>query len=224
MGWQYTPYTIPLAATVVFGIPLIALAATQRGKKGAYTLVALFGTMMVWAGSYALQLSSTDLGLTLFFHAVRFLGPAFVTLAFFVFALQFTGRESMVTPLGVTILAALPAITTFLVWTDVYGFHNLVIVEHAADGSQWLDPEYGPWYFVHAAYSIVLTLAAIGLFVGHSRSTDGSVSKRARLFALSGVFPLAGSGIYVANLTAIDWGPVTSIVSGLIIIAAIFYF
>lgn len=226
MGWQSNPFTMPLAVAAGIAATMFVLAATQRGKKGAYTLMGLFGAMALYAGAYALQLSSTGEGQKLFFHAVRYLGPALVTLAFFVFALQYTGNESLVTPGSVAILAFTPVLTTMLVWTDVYGYHNLILVSYeivpANGGNQGFEVVNGPWYFVHAGYSLALTIAAIGLFINQWLETEGEVSKRARLFAISGFVPLIGSALYVVGGTAIDLGPVSYVISGLILVVAIF--
>lgn len=227
MGWQSTQYTVPLAIAAGIAGTMFVMAMTQRGKRGANTLMALFGAMAVYAAAYALQLAATGRGLKLFFHALRYLGPALVTLAFFVFALQFTGRESMITRGSITALAAVPVLTALLIWTDVYSFHDLVLAqtEVVTDqdlNMQVLEVAYGPWYYIHAGYALGLTLAAIGLFTAHWQQTEGAISKRARLFAFSGLVPVAGSLFYVAGWTAIDWGPVTYVITGLILVFAIF--
>lgn len=225
MGWQSTPYTMPLAVAAGIAATMFVLAATQRGKKGAATLVALFGAMTVYAGGYGLQLASTGEGWKLLFHALRFFGPTVVTLAFLVFALQYTGREAIVTRTNLAILGIIPASTMLLAWTDVYGYHDLVLGEatiRTVDGIERIFVEGGTWYFVHAGYSLTLTFAAIVLFVHHWLRSDGAASKRARLFAVSAVLPVTGSAVYVAGATSIDWGPVTYVISGLILVVAIF--
>lgn len=225
MGWQQTPFTIPLAIAASIAATMFVLAFTQRGEKGATTLMALFGAMAVYAGGYGAQLASTGYGWKLFFHAIRFLGPAFVTLAFFAFALQYTGRESQLSPGTTALLAAIPAATTLLIWTDVYGFHNLVLASTtvATVGDiQRLVVEHGPWYYVHAGYSLALTVGAIALFVGRWLSTQGATGKQARLIAFSATIPVVGTVVYVAGYSAIDWGPVTYVVSGLVLVVAIF--
>ncbi len=227
MGFQATPYTIPLAIAAVTAVVMFALAATQRSSKGATTMMGLFGAMVLYAGGYAMQLSSTALSEKLLWHAVRFVGPALVVVAFFVFALQYTGRESSVTLRNVGLLLVVPVVTLVLVWTEIYGFHSLVLgavsVEEVA-GLQRLVVADGPWYPVHAVYSLGLTLAAVVLFAVHAVNSEGPAAKRSRLFALSGLVPMLGSTVYAAGYTAIDWGPVTYVVTGLVLVFAIFYY
>lgn len=227
MAWQPSPYTIPLALAAGIAVTMFVLALTQRGRKGAVTMMGLFGTMSLYAGAYALQLGTSGLGLKLLFFALATMGPAFVTLAFFVFALQYTGRDEIVTPRVVVLLALVPIVTTVLVWTDVYGFHDFFLasaslVERA--GLQQLTEAPGPWYLVHALYSLGLTAAAIGLFASHWQNSEGAARKRSRIFAISGLIPVAASVAHVGAITAIDWGPVTYVITGLMLIFAIFYY
>lgn len=227
MAWQSPPYTIPLVLAAGIAVTMFVLALTQRGRKGATTMMALFGAMSLYAGGYAMQLATVELNLKLFFYAVQILGPAFVTLAFLVFSLQYTDRNSVVTGRFVAVVAVIPVATTVLVWTDVYGFHDLVLASATVEtvaGMEQLVETPGPWYLVHAGYAILLTLVAIGLFTEHSIHSDGPDRKRSAIFALSGVIPLAGTFAHVAGYTVIDWGPVTYVVTGLMLVFAIFYF
>lgn len=227
MGWQSTPYTIPLGITAVIVAGLFALTLTQRTQKGAYTMLGLFGAIVVWAGSYALQLASTGLGQALFWNTLRFAGPSLVTLAFIVFALQYTGRAALVTRRNVALLAVIPVLTNVLVWTNYLGMHGLVRASAeltTAGGLARLTVTYGPWYYVHALYSLALSFAAIGLFVGHWRHTSGDALRRTQLFTVAGVLPTLGSLFYAADATAIDWGPVTYVVTACCLVVALFYY
>ena len=227
MGLEATPYTIPLGIAAAIAAAMFALAATQRGRTGAYTMMGLFGAMLLYAVGYAFQLASTTLPEMLFWHAVRYAGPALVTLAFLIFALQYTDRESLVTRRNVALLSVIPVLTLVLVWTDVYGVHDLVlgaVSTETAGGIERLVLADGPWYVVHSVYSTGLTVAGIGLFVKHWWSTEGADSKRSRIFAVAGIIPISGTLVYAAGLTAIDWGPITYVVTGLMLIIAIFYY
>ncbi|WP_246985097.1 histidine kinase N-terminal 7TM domain-containing protein [Halorientalis marina] len=227
MSWQSTPYTIPLGITALIVAGLFAVTLTQRSQKGAYTMLGLFGAIVVWAGSYALQLASTVLGQALFWNTLRFAGPSLVTLAFIVFALQYTGRADLVTRRNVAVLAVVPVLTNVLVWTNYLGVHGLVraSAEMTTTGDlARLTMTYGPWYYIHALYSLALSFAAIALFVGHWRRTSGQALRRTQLFTVGGVLPTVGTLFYAAELTAIDWGPVTYVVTACCLVVALFYY
>jgi hypothetical protein len=227
MAFQATPYTIPLGfATVVIGA-LLLITLTQRDQKGAYTMMGLFGSITIWTASYALQLSSTTLDQALLWNTVRFIGPAFASLAFLFFAFQYTDRSDLLTRRNVALLAAVPTLTTVFVWTDFLGLHELIRAEAemvTQGGIERLSVTYGPWYYVHALYSLGVSFVAAGLFAVQWPKVSGRELRQTQLFLFGGVVPTAGSLLYAADLTAIDWGPVTYIVTAITLTTAIFYY
>ncbi|AQL42147.1 hypothetical protein BV210_05220 [Halorientalis sp. IM1011] len=227
MAFQATPYTIPLALAAVIVGALLVLTLMKRQQKGAYLMLALFTPIVVWSVSYALQLASTTLDQALLWNSVRFIGPAFASLAFLLFAFQYTDREELLTRRNVALLAAIPTLTIVLVWTDFFGLHDLVRVEAemvTQGGIDRLSITYGPWYYVHALYSLGVSFAAVGLFAAYWPSVSGRKLRQTQLFLFGGLFPTVGSLVYAADLTAIDWGPVTYIVTAITLTAAIFYY
>ena len=199
----------------------------KRQQKGAYLMLALFTPIVVWSVSYALQLASTTLDQALLWNSVRFIGPAFASLAFLLFAFQYTDREELLTRRNVALLAAIPTLTIVLVWTDFFGLHDLVRVEAemvTRGGIERLSITYGPWYYVHALYSLGVSFAAVGLFAAYWPSVSDRKLRQTQLFLFGGLFPTVGSLVYAADLTAIDWGPVTYIVTAITLTTAIFYY
>lgn len=227
MGWQATPYTIPLGIAALVVAAMLALTITQRDQKGAYVMMGLFTPIVVWAGAYALQLASTGLGQALFWNTVRFAGPAFVAPTFLVFALQYTGREHLITRRNVALLSAIPTLTVVLIWTNHFGLHGLVRASAevvTVGGIERLDFTWGPWYYVHALYSFALTFGAIGLFVSYLREATDRSLRQTQLFLLGSLFPTMGSLLFAADFTAIDWGPVAYVVTAVLLVVAIFYY
>jgi hypothetical protein len=227
MAFQATPYTIPLALSAVIVGALLALTIMKRQQKGAYLMIVLFTPIVVWSVSYALQLASTTLDQALLWNTVRFIGPAFASLAFLLFAFQFTDRAELLTRRNVALLAAVPTLTIVLVWTNYFGLHELV--RGAAEmrpqgGIERLSVTYGPWYYVHALYSLGVSFAAAGLFALQWPKVEGNRLRQTQLFLIGGILPTVGSLLYAADLTVIDWGPVTYIVTAITLTTAIFYY
>ncbi len=227
MAFQATPYTIPLAFSAVIVGVLLALTIVKRRQKGAYTMIALFTPIVVWSISYALQLASTALDQALLWNTVRFIGPAFASLAFLFFAFQYTDRSHLLRARNIALLAAVPTLTIVLVWTNYVGLHELVRVDAemvTQGGIERLSVMYGPWYYVHALYSLGVSFVAAGLFALKWPKVSGRQLRQTQLFLFGGVLPTFGSLLYAANLTAIDWGPVTYIVTAVTLTTAIFYY
>lgn len=227
MSLEMTPYTYPLGFAAAVGLGLFAITATQLGAKGAYTLLGLYASITVWSASYALELASTVEGQALFWNSVRFFGPAFVVVAFVVLALQYTDREGVATRRTVAMLSVVPIVTTLLVWTDYAGVHDLVRTQAemvTAEGVTYLELAFGPWYYVHALYSFGLAFVALGLFTEHLRHVEGVAFQRTAVILVGGFPPVLGTLLFTADLTAIDWGPVGYVLTGLAWILVIFYY
>ncbi|WP_193767677.1 histidine kinase N-terminal 7TM domain-containing protein [Halorientalis pallida] len=227
MAIQATPYTIPLAVSALIVGTLLVLTITKRHEKGAYLMIALFTPIVVWSISYALQLGSTTLDQALLWNTVRFIGPAFASLSFLLFAFRYTDRSELLTGRNVALLAAVPTLTIVLVWTNYFGLHELIRVDAemiTQGGIERLSVTYGPWYYVHALYSLGVSFVAAGLFAAQWPKVSGRRLRQTQLFLFGGVVPTLGSLLYAADLTAIDWGPVTYIVTAITLTTAIFYY
>lgn len=211
--------TVPLFLAALVTAGLFALTAQYREKKGAYTMLALFGSIAIWCVAYALQLGTGDV----VWNRVRFVGIAAAPVAVFVFALQFTGRNDLVTPRNVALLSVMPVLTNVVIWTN--GAHGL-FGTFTASGV-----ETGIWFWIHAVYSYLLALGAIALFVRHwlRLGTSAETLQRTRAFLLATLFPALGSFLTVSGLAAsfgigFDLGPYGFALSGMFISAAIFYY
>ena len=82
------------------------------------------------------------------------------------FALLYTGRGRWVTRRALMLLAVVPAISLALIWTN--GAHHLFWSFREIDTSgpfPAVGAVYGPWFWVHTAYSYLLILVATVLLV-----------------------------------------------------------
>lgn len=211
-----------LAALV--NIVMFAIVFTQRGERGAYPLIGIFLADGLWALTTFLIMQFSTASAKVLMHNVRFLGPTLTTLAVFVFALQYSGREHYVRARYVGALAIVPIATNLLVWTNEA--HELVRTGATLDSSLPLGIAFtfGPWFLVHALYSYSLSIGAQVLFVQKWLSLDPSDEGRTRtaLLLLGAFLPLTTSVLYVAGLTPIDYTPFTLLIAGMIYVVAIF--
>ncbi len=68
----------------------------------------------IWSGAYALELSSTELSLKLFFTGIEYIGIALLPLTWLALALQFSGYESWLSYKKFWPLAIIPFSTILL--------------------------------------------------------------------------------------------------------------
>ena len=219
---EFTVYTIPLWIVAVVGTGLAALTAYYHEQKGAYELFALFIGAVFWAGGYAMEFSAAESQMKIFWYQVHFLGSAIVPTAIFVIALRFTGRDDLIRPKYIAALTVVPFITAVLIITG----HNLWVVQHfMRPGKVWpLTHQFGLWYYLYAYYSLAIAVAAIGMFVqAVLERSEGSWINTTSAFLVATILPTAGTALYVIGGTTIDYGPFAFLISGLCIMAAMFY-
>lgn len=218
-----TAYTTPLLIVAVVGTGLSVLALNNRGQKGAYPLAGVFGGAALWAGAYALELSSGSVDPALFWFRVRFIGSTVVPVAIFVLALEVTDRTDVTTPWHVSALFLLPLLTAVVVWWNPqeiwasrYVFDPDAVPPIAAD--------WGTWFSIYVGYQFALAAGAIALFAQRAfdREAESLVNTASMLLAAT-ILPAVGTGLYVAGISALDYGAYAFLPSGLLMMAAMFY-
>lgn len=209
--------TVPLLVVAVVGTGLFGLTAANRGQRGAYSLMGVFGGAVLWAGAYALEFSNAW-GMPVTWLNVRFLGSTVVPVGIFLLALQVTGRGAVVTTRNVAALFALPLVTNVIVWTNPV---NLWAVAYTSEGP--LTAEWGPWFYVYVLYQFLLTTGAIVLFADEVRQQDvDSPVTSASLLLVATVLPAVGTAVYAVQLSPIDFGAYAFVVSGVLLMVAMF--
>ncbi|MFB6083991.1 MAG: histidine kinase N-terminal 7TM domain-containing protein [Halorientalis sp.] len=222
---EFTVYTIPLWIVAIAGAGLAALTAYYHEQKGAYELFALFVGAVFWAGGYAMEFSVAQPQMKIFWYKIHFLGSAIVPTAIFIIALRFTGRDDLIRPKYLAALAVVPVVTAVLILTS----HDLWVTLHfmpQPPEAVWpLTHEFGPWYYFYAYYSLAIAVAAIGMFVqAVLERSDESWINTTSAFLVATILPTVGTALYVIGGTTIDYGPFAFLISGLCIMAAMFYF
>jgi len=144
---------------------------------------------------------------------------------FFIFTVQFTQNDAILTPRRLVLLAVQPLLTLLLLWTNPY--HRLVlssvkIVDR--NGYALLELTRGPWYLVTLIYLYALT--ALGLFILIRSSMRGGrlIRTQCRLILIGSLIPLLVSLYSQFNfepLNGFDLSPASYGISGLIFLLAI---
>jgi hypothetical protein len=227
VAFQLSAPIVPLFAAAAIAAVLFGLTVVQRGRTGVLPMSGFLGAIVIWTVSYGLLLGTVEPGTRLIWLNLRFLGPTAATLSIFVFALQYTGRERYVTTRNVLLLALVPALTNLIVWTNFGGLmYEYVRVIAPAGELVRTEVAYGPWFWVHTAYSYVLGMAAVTLFlekwlrIGQSESEE----RLTRNLLLATVIPFSGNAVHLLGLTSLDLAPFGFVVSGVFILAGIAWY
>ncbi len=201
LSFQYTPYAVPLLLTAALTAGLAWHTLRLRATRGASGFGLLMVSASLWALVDALAVSGADLATQRLWTQLQY-GPIVVApLAWCAFALQYTGRESWLSPRRVLIASLLPAFTLLLVLTNRYHglFWSRVVLERSG-GLSVLEVFFGPWFWVHTAYSYGLLLAGTALMLPRLTIPGLYRSQTAAL--------LLGLAIpWIANLVFLSGGP-----------------
>jgi len=166
LSFQYTPYAVPLVLTAALAGGLAWHTFRVRATRGASGFGLLMASASLWALVDSLAVSGADLATQRFWTQIQY-GPIVVApLAWCAFALQYTGRESWLSPRRVLIASLLPAFTLLVVFTNRYHglFWSRVVLQQSGSLSV-LEVFFGPWFWVHTAYSYALLLTGTALLL-----------------------------------------------------------
>lgn len=214
-------YLLPMAVATLLSVGMFALTARHRDEHGSYTMMALFGSIALWAGAYAVQLTTTTLEPAIFWNNVRYFGISISPVVTLVFAMLYTGYNHLVTLRNLVLLFAVPTLTNVVIWTNpahgLWGTYTYVPSQEAL--VQLTVSPAGPWYGVHAFYSFAASLAAIALFARDwlATDTDGLVTQPT-VFLSATALPMVGSMVTLAGLTPVDAAPILFSITAVLLV------
>jgi PAS domain S-box-containing protein len=228
MRWQPTPYSYLLLAAAAISAALVFYAWRRRGTPGAIPLALLMAGVCVWAAGYALELSGADLPTKVLWAKVEYLGIVTVPPAWLAFALQYTGREGLLTRRNLILLSIIPLITLLLASTNEA--HGLVWSYTGLEASgpfPALYVRHGAWFWIHWSYSYLLLLTGTVLLVSLLVRSLPMYRKQNVALLLAVSVPWVGNGVYVLGLSPVpnlDPTPFAFLLSGMAIAWALFRF
>lgn len=177
MGFQHTPYTIPLllgaAVHLLLLLYLLAYRSIYERVPGSRAASLLLIASMVWMLAYAFELASVGLSEKLFWNKAQYFGSAVLPALFFIYVLQYAGYERYIRRWTIGALSVIPVLTVLLavtneahglIWRDIHldtsGSYTVLINDHGT----------GFYVFVAYGYAVILVgLALLGLRFVQSR-------------------------------------------------------
>ena len=228
MRFQYTPYIWLLLASSAVGTGLGVYAWRRRTLPGAAPFAAVCLTAVLWAVANALEMAGMDLPTKLFWANAQYLVYATLPLAWLALVLQSTGRGAWLTPRRLALLAVAPAVTIVLAWTS--GSHGLIrqnVYLDTAGSFPVIGKTYGPWFWVHVAYSYLLFAACIYLSVAALRRAPRLYRRQTLTILVGFLLPLIWNVLYTLDLSPVprhDLAPAMLSLSGIVVAFGLFRF
>lgn len=231
MSWQYNHYVLALAIAAATAATIALLAWRRRPAPGAAVLALLLLAGSEWTLMYAVEIGTLDPPTKVFLSRVMYIGVVCVPTMWFVLTAQYTGREKWLTRRNLALLAIMPLCTLLLTWTERRNDgHGLIWRQVSFDTSvspvRW-EITYGPFFWVHTAYSYLLVLSgSILIFQVLIRSPRLYRGQTSALL-VAALTPLAGNVLYLSGLNpfpALDLTPLAFNVTGLAMAWALYRF
>lgn len=214
---QINPYVLLLILSALLSVFLAALAWRRRPAPGATTLALLMIALGGWAAAYAMELISASLPDKLFWAKVQYISFLAIPALWLVFVLQYSGRQKVLTPRRLALLAIMPLVTLILVWTTER--HGLIYrdVVLSTNGPYPLLLTYGPFFWVQGIYSYALFLFATGIVLLTFLSGPRIQRSQSAALLVGALAPLLGNALYVARagpFPDLDLAPMLFFVTG----------
>lgn len=195
-------------------LAVFGYAWRQRGLSGRTPFLVLCVTAVVWIVGNALELTGTTLATKVFWMNVQYACYATIPVAYLVLTLEFLGHGRWLNRARLGMLLLIPALTALLVWIHPTLIHRSMHLAYAGYFSV-IVRTFGPWYWVHFAYSYLLFLTTIALLVV-SLLRAHSLYRWQMLVLLFGlVLPLAFSCLYSFGLGPLPQYDLSPLVVGL---------
>ncbi|MAT97358.1 MAG: hypothetical protein CL608_09470 [Anaerolineaceae bacterium] len=212
--------TLAVAALVLMTTAVI----TWPRRHIAHWIIPFLGlsiAISIWLVGYAIELSIMGLENKLFWAKIEYIGIVFTPVAWFSFAYQFLNQNTHNLKRITLMLAILPLITLVLLYTNDQ--HNLMWTQNVLDESgpiPLLVNSFGGWFWIHSAYSYLLILGGIVLFLRTIKLYPKPYRGQSMALIVAAGAPLVGNVFYLAGLGPIpgfDLTPFSFTVSALVI-------
>jgi len=218
MHFQYIPYIWVLLVSAIVTAALGIYAWRRRTVPGGTPFVILMLVTVVWSLANALEMAGTDLPTKLFWANVQYLCYGAIPVAWLALTLQCTGRGEWLTRRNLALLSIEPLITVVLAWTNE--LHSLMrrnVHLDTAGPFPVIGKTFGPWFWVHAAYTYLLLLLAIYFLIKALQRASPLHRGQTLVLLIGTLLPLIWNALYNFGLSPIprhDVAPAVLSLSG----------
>ncbi|MEM4781377.1 MAG: histidine kinase N-terminal 7TM domain-containing protein [Halalkalicoccus sp.] len=222
---QPTPAAVLIAVAALVAGAVAVLAWRERPEPGAASLAALMCAAAWWSTTHLGVLLAETLAGTLLWARLQWFASVALPVAWVVFALEYTGRDKYVRPPIVAGLAALPALTVALVWTnDAHGLirESATLVEHG--GYLVVQSVWGPWFYLIVGYAYLLAAFGSILFVQLALGSSFLYRSQAAALLVGAAIPWLSHLVYLVGAvpgTGLDLMAISFSGSGIALLAAL---
>jgi len=172
MAFSFNPYSFIL---IFFGMVTCVLSGFiyKRGGNAFKWFILMMLSNAIWAIPYGLELASTSIKQIKFFICMEYIGIGALPVCWFIFCLNFCGKEAWLkNRKNLGLLLFFPVVTLLMVWTNTYHhLHYERIIIGTTGPFPIANTEPGLWYFIFTLYFYsLLTFGCYLIFIKFRKS------------------------------------------------------
>ncbi|WP_048124473.1 histidine kinase N-terminal 7TM domain-containing protein [Methanosarcina lacustris] len=177
--------------------------------------------MALWSVNYAFEIGIVDIEYKYIFARLQYMGIAFVPVAWFLFAAEYSGEYRQFARKYEKILFIFPCITILLMLTN--SIHGLYFGDFVLDPSgefPILVLDHGPFFWTFYVYSFVLIMLGIFLFFKQFVNLTAPHGTHAAIALTAACVPVLGNILHIARIGPfkfLDPTPFSFTITGLIL-------
>jgi len=220
--------SLPYFFSTLLALGVIVIVWKHRRSPGGKAFIWMMLGLAAWAGPAGLEITSNSLSANLIWSIVSYPGVLSVPVFFFLFVLQFTGQEYLLTRRNLALLWIIPGITLLMALTN--NWHHLLwssLVPDPLVGENLIHYGHGPWFYVMLVYLYALVLAGSVLLLKAAFSFQKAFRLQTLAILVSIPLPWLGNLLYILNISplpGLDTAPIFFTMTGLVLSLAIFRF
>ena len=228
MAWQFTAYSIPPLVAALVSLSLAAVAWRHREKPVGAPFIVFMLALCEWSLASAIQIGFTDVAMQHQFGVIGFVGATIVPTAWLVLVVRYTRDDWWLSRKTIALLAIVPVVTITLVFTSQW--HGLIwrsISMSASAPIPYLDPVYGPWYWINLGYSYFLVTAGLAALVRVYHRSSHVYRRQAGTLIVGAVVPLGANVAFTfgaSPVPGLDLTTSTFALTGVFFALALFRF
>ena len=214
---------ILLVTTLLSGQISAYLGLRSRGSASAAAMAVTMGASAWWAAWNALEYLAPTLQSKLVCANLQYAAIASIPVLWFLFGSSLDREERSGAPVKRRLLIWLiPAVTAVLVWTDpLLGFVRHSFGLEVEAGITVITKEFGPWFWVHSAYSYILIIAGTVLILRALHASRGTRRAQRITLVVGTLLPVAANVLYLSKvfpLGSVDPTPLAFSLTGLLLV------
>lgn len=224
MDWKFTPIALPVLVASLIAIFVLGYTWQRRTMRGARPLLPVMIGLVIWLVGSTLEAVAFDYNSRLFWSNFQFIGVVMVPTAWFMFSLMFTDRAAVLTRTNLALLLIMPLLTLILLWTSPWQqFFQVSKVLNTSGPNPYWDWVPGPGFWIHAAYSYLLTIAGFVILVQGYRQSSRLHRRQISVMLVGAAVPWVANILFVVvRLGPFDYTPIAFLITGLAVAWGIF--